>query len=78
MNDTYLNSLLGSVNIGLIIKPATLVAIGLYLVFALVIIRQVGLMTSFLGSNTTPLIRLVAWIHFFLAAAIFIFVLVFI
>ncbi|OGY28478.1 MAG: hypothetical protein A3A61_04045 [Candidatus Woykebacteria bacterium RIFCSPLOWO2_01_FULL_43_14] len=78
MTEDLLSQVFKSVELVTFLKPITLFLVGLYIVFSLVIIRQVGLMTSFLGSNTTPFIKTFSWLHFFTAAGIFVIVLVFI
>lgn len=59
--------------IWLLVKLLFLVGLGIYLLFAFIIIRQVGLMNRTLKGTLDIGVRVLAWIHFL--AAIFIFVL---
>lgn len=77
MSEDIVSTIVNKFNLLGLIKPATLTLITIYLLFSLAIIRQVGLMTSFLGTSTSPLIKVLAWVHLVAAAAIFILVLLF-
>lgn len=44
-----------------------------YLSFAIMLIRQVGLLNKLLGTPLSPFIKLLAWVHFLFALLIFIF-----
>ena len=57
-------------------KVGLLVFLGLYLIFALLVVRQVQLLTSVLGTNFSPLFRTVAMLHVLLAVGVFLFALV--
>lgn len=60
----------------LIVKLFILLGLMLYLIFAMVVVRQVQLMNQTLkGSLNLPL-RLFAWVHFGLAVLVFLFALV--
>lgn len=48
----------------------------LYLIFALLVVRQVNLLNSVLGTHFSPLFRMVAFLHVLLAAVVFLFALV--
>lgn len=54
-------------------KVGLLVFLGLYLVFALLVVRQVQLLTSVLGTNFSPLFKTVALLHVVLAVGVFVF-----
>ena len=54
-------------------KVVLLVFLGLYLLFALLVVRQVQLLTSVLGTNFSPLFKTVALLHVILALAVFMF-----
>lgn len=56
-------------------KVGLLVFLGLYLIFALLVVRQVQLLTSVLGTNFSPLFRAVALLHVLLALVVFLFAL---
>lgn len=45
----------------------------LYLVFALLVVRQIALLNSVLGTHFSPLFRMVALLHVLLAAGVLIF-----
>lgn len=60
------------ISVWIIAKIFALIALGLYLVFALVIIKQVSLMIKTIEVGYEFFIKLIAWAH--LAFAIFVFV----
>lgn len=47
----------------LLFKAAILLAIGMYIVFALVMIRQIDLMTKTVKTPITPMLKLVGLVH---------------
>ncbi len=53
-----------------------LVGLGIYIVFAAVVVRQVGLMTDTVEVGFEGIIKLIAWVH--LLFAIFVFLTAFI
>lgn len=57
-------------------KIGLLVFLFLYLIFALLVVRQVGLLTSVLGTHFSPLFRTVGFLHVLLAVVAFLFALV--
>ncbi len=57
-------------------RVGLLTFLGLYLIFALLVVRQVQLLTSVLGTNFSPLFKTVALLHVVLAAGVFLFALV--
>lgn len=57
-------------------KIFALIALGIYIVFALVIVKQVGLMIRTIEVGLEVLIKLVAWAH--LAFAVFVFLTAFV
>jgi len=57
-------------------KVGLLIFLGLYLIFSLLVVRQVQLLTSVLGTNFSPLFKTVALLHVVLAAGVFAFALV--
>lgn len=77
MSEDLLSQIFIKLNLLNFIKPSLLVLIAIYLLFSLVIIRQVGLMTSFLGTSTSPVIKALSWAHLLVAVGIFILVLLF-
>lgn len=52
------------------IKFAFIVFLLGYLIFAFLILRQVNLMTSVLGTNLSPFLKAFAWLHLFVAVII--------
>jgi len=55
-----------------IVKIAALILLGLYLVFALVVVRQVQLMIDTVGVGFEGPIRAFSYLHFIFAVMIFI------
>ena len=66
-----MNILTGGFNTWILIKALALVLLGMYTIFAFVIIRQVKLMTSTLQLGSETLMKLLTYLH--LAFAIFVF-----
>ncbi len=56
-------------------KIGLLVFLGLYFIFSLLVVRQVQLLTSVLGTNFSPLFKTVALLHVVLAVGVFLFAL---
>lgn len=54
-----------------IAKIFVLFAVGLYIIFALVVIKQVGLMTKTVEVGLEGFIKLVAWAHLIFAVVVF-------
>lgn len=50
-----------------------LLFLALYLVFALLVVRQISLLNSVLGTHFSPLFRIVALLHVFLAVGVLVF-----
>ena len=59
------------ISIWAIAKIFALIALGLYIIFSLVVIKQVGLMTKTLEVGFESLIKLVAWVHLIFAIFVF-------
>jgi len=59
-----------------IAKAGLLVFLGFYVIFALLVARQVNLLNSVLGTHFSPLFRTVALLHILLAVTVFLFALV--
>lgn len=57
-------------------KIGLLVFLSLYLIFALLVVRQIRLLTSVLGTSFSPLFRAVAVLHVLLAIGALLFALV--
>jgi len=54
-------------------KVGLLTFLGLYVVFSLLVVRQVQLLTSVLGTNFSPLFKTTALLHVVLATGVFVF-----
>lgn len=59
------------ISIWLVVKIATLILLGLYLVFSLVIVRQVKLMTDTLSLGFEALIIMLGYVHLAFAVLVF-------
>ena len=70
--DQILDTLL-KLDIWQVVKGVFLFAILLYLVFAIVVVRQVNLMLSTLEVELESLIKAIAWIHLFLVIGVLVF-----
>lgn len=55
----------------LLLKVFILLGIALYFVFAVVVIKQVNLMTETVEMPVDPTLRTLAWAHFIFALAVF-------
>lgn len=56
-------------------RVGLLVFLGLYVIFSLLVVRQVNLLNSVLGTHFSPLFRVVALLHVVLAVGVFVFAL---
>lgn len=65
------------INIWQIGKVFVLIGLGVYIVFAFIVVRQVKLMTEVVSGLLTELLRFVSLIFFVFAVFIFIFTLLF-
>jgi hypothetical protein len=70
---TQILTFLLGINIWLVAKGLALLAIFLYLLFSLIIVRQVNLMLDTLEVELEGLIRLVAWVHLLLVIGVLVF-----
>lgn len=68
-----LNSAQLGIDLWFAVKIMFIIGMILYLIFGLVIIRQVGHMTKTLKVGFETPIRLLAWVHFFAAVGLFVF-----
>ncbi len=68
--DTIFN-LFGLFNLWLFIKLFVLVLLFFHFVLAALVIRQTSLMTQVLGTNISPLIKLITLIHALAVAVVF-------
>ncbi len=69
--------MLAGIDLWFLIKIMVLIGEGVFVVFALVVVRQVQLMVSTLESGSlTPIIKLVSWVLLAGAIALFVFSLV--
>lgn len=60
------------ISVWFLVKILFLVAIVVYIIFALVVVRQVGLMTDTLEVGFERPVRIIAWVHLFFAMGILI------
>lgn len=58
-------------NFWIIIKILVLVALGLYIIFAFVVTRQVKVMTATLTLGFESVAKILAWIHLFFVIFVF-------
>jgi hypothetical protein len=65
-----------NINIWPIVKIFVLFGLGLYLIFALVVIRQVQLMTKTIKMNFEVPVKFLALTHLLFAIAVFLFALI--
>jgi len=63
-------------NFWLLIKAFFIIGLGLYLAFAVIVIRQVGLMGKTLNGSFNSSLKFVAWIHFLASLVVFLLALV--
>jgi hypothetical protein len=66
-----MNSLILGVSIWLIVKVAILVLLGMYLMFCLIVIRQIKLITSTLSLGFETSITTLGYIHLAFAVLVF-------
>ena len=64
------------VDILLLVKFLFLVGLFLYLAFAVIVIRQVNLMTKTLNGTFDQSLKIVAWLHLIVALGVFLFALI--
>ena len=65
------NILNGGFNIWILVKALTLVLLGMYIIFAFVIVRQVKLMTSTLQLGSETFMKLLTYLHLAFAILVF-------
>lgn len=56
-----------------VVKIIVCFSLGFYFLFAWLVVRQVNLLNSMLGTNLSTAFRLVALLHLILAAGLFVF-----
>jgi len=66
-----MNSLILGISIWLVIKIAILIILGMYLMFCLVVIRQIKLITSTLSLGFEAPITMLGYIHLAFAVLVF-------
>lgn len=59
----------------LVFKVLLLILVGLYVIYALVIVRQIGLMSRTINTTFESILKIIGWIHFFLSIAVFVVIL---
>ncbi len=63
MNPEFLRQLLSQVTVLLVVKGMFLVGLLVYLAFAIIIVRQVGIMNEALEDPHNGVVKLFAWMH---------------
>jgi len=66
------SSLIFGISIWLVVKVFVLLALLMYIVFSLVVIRQIKLMLETVDMGLNLLIRFIGWAHFLFAVGIFV------
>lgn len=66
------NFLTGVVNIWFLLKLLSLLLLGMYLIFALVVIKQVSVMTRTLQLGYENIVKTLSYIHFIFATLVFV------
>lgn len=72
--DNFINSIL-NINIWGIGKVFALIGLGVYVVFAFIVVRQVKLMTEVVSGILTGFLRIISWLFFLFSIFVFVFVL---
>lgn len=54
-----------------LVKALFVVGLAIYIAFAVIVIRQVGLMSKTLDGEFAPLLKLLSWIHLLVAVTVF-------
>jgi hypothetical protein len=67
-----MEAILASISIWMVIKTLALVLLGMYLIFALVVVRQVKLMTDTLQLGFEGLAKILSYFHLAFAILVFI------
>ncbi len=65
-----------TLSIWLIVKIFFLIGLGVYLIFALVVLKQVSIMTETLDIGFELPIKLLSWLHLLFAIGVFVFALI--
>lgn len=66
-----------TINIWAIAKFIVLLGLGVYVIFAFVVVRQVKIMTEVISGMLTGLLRLVSWLFFLFSIAVWLFIFTF-
>jgi uncharacterized membrane protein len=74
--EEFLNIIL-NINLWQIAKIFVLIGLGVYAVFAFVVVSQVKLMTQVVSGILTNTLRVLSWLFFLFSISIFIFTLLF-
>lgn len=59
-----------------LLKGGLLITLALYVVFAVIVLRQIYMMTETLSSSFDWLLKIFAWAHFILGIVVFLFALI--
>lgn len=74
--DNLINILV-NLNIWSVGKLFVLVGLGVYVIFAFIVVRQVKLMTEVVSGILTNFLRLIAWLFFLFSVAVWVMVFLF-
>lgn len=72
----FLAEILPQVSIWWLVKALFVVGLGLYIAFAVIVIRQVGLMSKTLNGKFAIPLKLISYVHLLVALAVFLLALV--
>lgn len=67
----FLAKIIPSLSVWWLVKALFVIGLGIYLAFAVIIVRQVGLMTKTLNGEFDVSLKLVTWIHLAVAVVVF-------
>ena len=70
-------NIITNINIWGIGKAFVLIGLGVYVVFAFIVVRQVKLMTEVVSGILTNFLRVIAWLFFLFSVSVFVLVLLF-
>ena len=70
MNPEMLRGLVNIITVGGVVKWMTVGALLMYVIFALVVVKQVGVMTESIESDLNAAMKWLSWVHLAAAAMI--------
>jgi len=66
-----------TINIWAVAKFVVLLGLGVYIIFAFVVVRQVKIMTEVISGMLTGPLRLISWLFFLFSIAVWMFIFTF-